>query len=106
MSDSEVLRSPSNFEKAGSKPSFDPLPADLLRAVPLHRALQCYGRHFSSSSSSSSTRGSDDDCFRLSSAVSTHIDDFISHEWSTSRVVKYPRNLRCKYSVFAGILVA
>eukprot|EP00929_Paragymnodinium_shiwhaense_P035399 TRINITY_DN19105_c0_g1_i1.p1 TRINITY_DN19105_c0_g1~~TRINITY_DN19105_c0_g1_i1.p1 ORF type:complete len:581 (-),score=38.43 TRINITY_DN19105_c0_g1_i1:73-1815(-) len=57
------------------------LPRDLLRAVPLHRALEGYGRHWKG------IAGSADDFHR--SIATTGIDDFISHDWRTHGVVKY-----------------
>eukprot|EP00929_Paragymnodinium_shiwhaense_P093184 TRINITY_DN53315_c0_g1_i1.p1 TRINITY_DN53315_c0_g1~~TRINITY_DN53315_c0_g1_i1.p1 ORF type:complete len:612 (+),score=78.81 TRINITY_DN53315_c0_g1_i1:95-1930(+) len=57
------------------------LPDALLRAVPCDRALQGYGKHWKG------IAGGPDD-YSLSE-VTTHIDDFISHDWRTPRVTKY-----------------
>eukprot|EP00929_Paragymnodinium_shiwhaense_P020096 TRINITY_DN13503_c2_g1_i5.p1 TRINITY_DN13503_c2_g1~~TRINITY_DN13503_c2_g1_i5.p1 ORF type:complete len:491 (-),score=38.56 TRINITY_DN13503_c2_g1_i5:748-2220(-) len=57
------------------------LPANLLRGVPSYSALEGYGRHWSG------IAGGPDDFF-LSRATNT-IDDFISHDWHTPRIVKY-----------------
>eukprot|EP00929_Paragymnodinium_shiwhaense_P020088 TRINITY_DN13503_c1_g2_i1.p1 TRINITY_DN13503_c1_g2~~TRINITY_DN13503_c1_g2_i1.p1 ORF type:complete len:620 (+),score=39.35 TRINITY_DN13503_c1_g2_i1:84-1943(+) len=57
------------------------LPEKFLRAVPTDFALQGYGKHWGSNAS----RPSD---FHLSQATQ-HIDDFVSHDWRTPRVLKY-----------------
>eukprot|EP00929_Paragymnodinium_shiwhaense_P028780 TRINITY_DN16612_c1_g1_i1.p1 TRINITY_DN16612_c1_g1~~TRINITY_DN16612_c1_g1_i1.p1 ORF type:complete len:668 (-),score=17.09 TRINITY_DN16612_c1_g1_i1:64-2067(-) len=57
------------------------LPMELLRGVPDNVALAGYGRHWTSNIS-----GYDD--FALSKETRL-IDDFISHDWRTSRTVKY-----------------
>eukprot|EP00929_Paragymnodinium_shiwhaense_P098019 TRINITY_DN59581_c0_g2_i1.p1 TRINITY_DN59581_c0_g2~~TRINITY_DN59581_c0_g2_i1.p1 ORF type:complete len:657 (-),score=49.55 TRINITY_DN59581_c0_g2_i1:79-2049(-) len=57
------------------------LPAELLRAVTSNHALQGYGKHFKGNVG----RPSD---FMLSECTG-HIDDFVSHDWSTPRILKY-----------------
>eukprot|EP00929_Paragymnodinium_shiwhaense_P093189 TRINITY_DN53315_c0_g5_i1.p1 TRINITY_DN53315_c0_g5~~TRINITY_DN53315_c0_g5_i1.p1 ORF type:complete len:645 (-),score=62.33 TRINITY_DN53315_c0_g5_i1:45-1979(-) len=57
------------------------LPRDMIRGVPSHVSLQGYGRYWSGS-----TGGIDD---FLSSQETDRINDFISHDWHTSRWVKY-----------------
>eukprot|EP00929_Paragymnodinium_shiwhaense_P073431 TRINITY_DN37412_c0_g1_i2.p1 TRINITY_DN37412_c0_g1~~TRINITY_DN37412_c0_g1_i2.p1 ORF type:complete len:384 (-),score=22.73 TRINITY_DN37412_c0_g1_i2:166-1317(-) len=57
------------------------LSGELLRGVPLDRALEGYGKHWKGNS------GGQDDF--LLSEVSDHIGDFISHDWRTPRAVKY-----------------
>eukprot|EP00929_Paragymnodinium_shiwhaense_P093185 TRINITY_DN53315_c0_g2_i1.p1 TRINITY_DN53315_c0_g2~~TRINITY_DN53315_c0_g2_i1.p1 ORF type:complete len:593 (-),score=73.63 TRINITY_DN53315_c0_g2_i1:349-2127(-) len=57
------------------------LPPDLMRGVSSDRALQGYGKHWKG------TAGGPEDY--LLSEATHHIDDFISHDWRTSRVVKY-----------------
>eukprot|EP00929_Paragymnodinium_shiwhaense_P052515 TRINITY_DN26307_c0_g1_i1.p1 TRINITY_DN26307_c0_g1~~TRINITY_DN26307_c0_g1_i1.p1 ORF type:complete len:593 (-),score=56.58 TRINITY_DN26307_c0_g1_i1:88-1866(-) len=56
------------------------LPASLLRGVPSHRALQGYGKHWRSISAERNGF--------LLSVPSLEVDDFISHEWGTSRLDK------------------
>eukprot|EP00929_Paragymnodinium_shiwhaense_P073432 TRINITY_DN37412_c0_g2_i1.p1 TRINITY_DN37412_c0_g2~~TRINITY_DN37412_c0_g2_i1.p1 ORF type:complete len:635 (-),score=32.04 TRINITY_DN37412_c0_g2_i1:548-2386(-) len=58
------------------------LSGELLRGVPLDRALEGYGKHWAGNS------GGQDRDFLLSE-VSDHIGDFISHDWLTPRAVKY-----------------
>eukprot|EP00929_Paragymnodinium_shiwhaense_P020081 TRINITY_DN13503_c0_g1_i1.p1 TRINITY_DN13503_c0_g1~~TRINITY_DN13503_c0_g1_i1.p1 ORF type:complete len:564 (-),score=74.58 TRINITY_DN13503_c0_g1_i1:384-2075(-) len=57
------------------------LPEYLLRGVPSNGAFQGYGRHFKSLAG-----GAND--FSLSMPTEC-IDDFISHDWRTPRIVKY-----------------
>eukprot|EP00929_Paragymnodinium_shiwhaense_P020090 TRINITY_DN13503_c1_g3_i2.p1 TRINITY_DN13503_c1_g3~~TRINITY_DN13503_c1_g3_i2.p1 ORF type:complete len:692 (+),score=57.07 TRINITY_DN13503_c1_g3_i2:107-2182(+) len=57
------------------------LPSNLLRAVPTDCALQGYGKHWKG-------LAGDPNDFLLS-AVTPRIDDFISHDWKTSRTQKY-----------------
>eukprot|EP00929_Paragymnodinium_shiwhaense_P020084 TRINITY_DN13503_c0_g3_i1.p1 TRINITY_DN13503_c0_g3~~TRINITY_DN13503_c0_g3_i1.p1 ORF type:complete len:610 (-),score=34.89 TRINITY_DN13503_c0_g3_i1:385-2214(-) len=57
------------------------LPDYLLRGVPSNDAFKGYGRHFKNSVGSASD-------FALSVPTES-IDDFISHDWRTPRIVKY-----------------
>eukprot|EP00929_Paragymnodinium_shiwhaense_P041171 TRINITY_DN21397_c0_g2_i1.p1 TRINITY_DN21397_c0_g2~~TRINITY_DN21397_c0_g2_i1.p1 ORF type:complete len:672 (-),score=58.23 TRINITY_DN21397_c0_g2_i1:100-2115(-) len=57
------------------------LPSDLIRGVPGHIALQGYGRHWKG------IAGGPGD-FLLSKGTG-RIDDFVSHDWRTPRMVKY-----------------
>eukprot|EP00929_Paragymnodinium_shiwhaense_P021310 TRINITY_DN13933_c0_g1_i2.p1 TRINITY_DN13933_c0_g1~~TRINITY_DN13933_c0_g1_i2.p1 ORF type:complete len:606 (+),score=54.03 TRINITY_DN13933_c0_g1_i2:183-2000(+) len=57
------------------------LPASLLRAVSLQRALAGYGKHWKTSSGSQSG-------FDLSVQAGA-IDEFISHDWATGRIQKF-----------------
>eukprot|EP00929_Paragymnodinium_shiwhaense_P089140 TRINITY_DN4935_c0_g7_i1.p1 TRINITY_DN4935_c0_g7~~TRINITY_DN4935_c0_g7_i1.p1 ORF type:complete len:524 (-),score=27.07 TRINITY_DN4935_c0_g7_i1:75-1646(-) len=68
-------------KKAAPKRLCSSLPASLLRGVPTDIALQGYGRHWQSNA------GCPEDF--LLSAETQIIDDFISHDWRTPRLVKY-----------------